>query len=90
VPQAKDFPRLDRACLGLKAVRCESWGSFLFVNLDPAAEPLRDALGAVGEDLGPQIGDGEGVGPVCLLERRSIEVEGTGSSPSTPTSRPTM
>jgi phenylpropionate dioxygenase-like ring-hydroxylating dioxygenase large terminal subunit len=76
VPQSKDFPKLDRSCLGLKEVRCESWGSFLFVNLDPGAEPLRDALGAVGEDLGPQIADGEGVGPVYLLERRSIEVEG--------------
>ena len=76
IPQANDFGELDRSCLGLKAVRCESWGTFLFVNLDPQAEPLRDALGVVGDDLGPQIGDGDGVGPVRLLERRSIDVEG--------------
>src|SRR5882724_11295526 len=76
VPQSKDFPPLDRSCLGLAPVRCETWGTFVFVNLDPAAEPLRDALGVVGEDLGPQIGDGEGVGPVLLLERRSIDVAG--------------
>lgn len=76
VPQPKDFPRLDRSCLGLAPVRCETWGTFTFVNLDSTAEPLRDALGVVGEDLGPQIGDGEGVGPVHLLERRSLEVEG--------------
>ena len=76
IPQAKDFGELDRSCLGLKPVRCEAWGTFLFVNLDPRAEPLHEALGVVGEDLGPQIGDGERVGPVRLVERRSIDVEG--------------
>ena len=76
IPQAKDFGDLDRSCLGLKPVRCEAWGTFLFVNLDPRAEPLPEALGVVGEDLGPQIGDGERVGPVRLVERRSIDVEG--------------
>jgi phenylpropionate dioxygenase-like ring-hydroxylating dioxygenase large terminal subunit len=76
VPQPKDFTALDRSRLALKPVRCESWGTFVFVNLDPDAEALRDALGVVGEDLGPQIADGEGVGPVHLLERRSLEVEG--------------
>jgi phenylpropionate dioxygenase-like ring-hydroxylating dioxygenase large terminal subunit len=76
IPQAKDFGELDRSCLGLKPVRCEAWGTFLFVNLDPRAEPLPEALGVVGEDLGPQIGDGERVGPVHLVERRSIDVEG--------------
>ena len=75
VPQGKDFGELDRACLGLSAVRCESWGTFLFVNLDTDAEPLRDALGVVGNDLGPQIAEGD-VGPIRLLERRSLEVEG--------------
>jgi phenylpropionate dioxygenase-like ring-hydroxylating dioxygenase large terminal subunit len=76
IPQAKDFGDLDRSCLGLKPVRCEAWGTFLFVNLDPRAEPLHEALGVVGEDLGPQIGDGERVGPVRLVGRRSIDVEG--------------
>ena len=76
VPQAKDFGELDRSCLGLKPVRCETWGTFLFVNLDPGAEPLDEALGAVGEDLGSQIADGDGVGPVHLLTRRSLDVEG--------------
>ena len=76
IPQAKDFGELDRSCLGLKPVRCERWGTFVFVNLDPQAEPLRDALGVVGEDLGPQIADGEGVGPIHLVAKRSIDVEG--------------
>ncbi len=76
VPQNKDFGELDRSCLGLRPVRCEAWGTFLFVNLDPDAEPLAQALGVVGEDLGPQIATGEGVGPVRLLERRSLDVDG--------------
>jgi phenylpropionate dioxygenase-like ring-hydroxylating dioxygenase large terminal subunit len=76
IPQAKDFGDLDRSCLGLKPVHCEAWGTFLFVNLDPRAEPLHEALGVVGEDLGPQIADGEQVGPVRLVGRRSIDVDG--------------
>jgi len=90
VPQAKDFGDIDRSCLGLKPVRCEAWGTFLFVNLDPGAEPLRDALGVVGEDLGSQIGDGADVGPVRLVGRRSIDVDGNWKLTVDAMSRPTM
>lgn len=76
LPSAQDFGDLDRSCLGLKPVRCERWGSFVFVNLDPEAGPLVDALGVVGRDLHDQLGGGDGVGPVHLVDRRSIEVEG--------------
>ena len=76
LPSQQDFGDVDRDCLGLKRVRCEQWGSFVFVNLDPDAGPLLDALGVVGRDLHDQLGGGEGVGPVHLLDRRTIEVEG--------------
>lgn len=33
--------------LGLAPVRCETWGAFVFVNLDPAAEDLSDFLGPI-------------------------------------------
>jgi len=75
LPGAHDF-RVDPACLGLHRVRCEQWGAFVFVNFDGAAPPLLDALGAVGLDLHDQIGGGAGVGPVHLVARRTIEVEG--------------
>ena len=65
-----------RACLGLPPVRCEAWGSLVFVNLDSDAPPLLDALGVVGRELHDQIGGGDGVGPVHLVGRRSIEVDG--------------
>jgi nitrite reductase/ring-hydroxylating ferredoxin subunit len=75
VPSGHDFA-VDTACLGLPSVRCEQWGSFVFVNLDDDAPPLLDALGAVGRDLHDQLGAGNDVGPVHLVDRRSIEVEG--------------
>ncbi len=36
---------------GLKAVRCEVWEGFIFVNLDPAAAPLADYLGEMAKGL---------------------------------------
>lgn len=76
VPDAADFGELDRECLALRPIRCERWGSFVFINLDGEAEPLRCALDVVGRELDDQIGGGEGVGPVHLIDRRSIEVAG--------------
>jgi len=37
--------------LSLRPVRCEEWAGFVFVSLDPRAEPLRDYLGVVPEHL---------------------------------------
>ncbi|MGH0032180.1 MAG: aromatic ring-hydroxylating oxygenase subunit alpha [Myxococcota bacterium] len=39
--------------LDLRPVRCETWAGFVFVNLDPDAEPLRDYLGVIPEHLDP-------------------------------------
>ncbi len=36
-----------RGDLNLRAVRCETWGGFVFINPDPDAEPLLDFLGAL-------------------------------------------
>ena len=35
----------DKKQYGLLAVRCETWGGFVFVNFDPAAPPLLAVLG---------------------------------------------
>lgn len=50
-PEAQNFPDLDRECLALRSVRCETWGPLVFVNLDDDAEPLADYLRPVSEDL---------------------------------------
>ena len=39
-----DFPPMDDADLGLNEVRVGRWGGFVFVNMDPEAEPLLDYL----------------------------------------------
>jgi phenylpropionate dioxygenase-like ring-hydroxylating dioxygenase large terminal subunit len=51
VQQEGEFFDLDKAAYGLKGVRCESWEGFVFVNLDPDAEPLVDYLGELAKGL---------------------------------------
>jgi phenylpropionate dioxygenase-like ring-hydroxylating dioxygenase large terminal subunit len=48
------FPQgLPREQLDLRQVRCESWGGFVFICLDPEAGGLRDYLGIIPEHLDP-------------------------------------
>jgi phenylpropionate dioxygenase-like ring-hydroxylating dioxygenase large terminal subunit len=51
VQQEEEFFDLDKSGYGLKAVRCEIWEGFIFVNLDPDAEPLTDYLGEMAKGL---------------------------------------
>jgi phenylpropionate dioxygenase-like ring-hydroxylating dioxygenase large terminal subunit len=51
IQQEKEFFGLDKSAYGLKAVRCEVWEGFIFVNLDPDAQPLADYLGDMGKGL---------------------------------------
>ena len=44
-PRADREPGFDNANLGLVPVSVDTWGPFVFVNPDPDAEPLADALG---------------------------------------------
>jgi len=39
--------------LSLRPVLCDTWAGFVFVNLDPEGEPLRDYLGVVPQHLDP-------------------------------------
>ena len=50
-PDANNFPDLDRECLALTSIRCETWGPLVFINLDREAAPLADFLGQVASDL---------------------------------------
>jgi phenylpropionate dioxygenase-like ring-hydroxylating dioxygenase large terminal subunit len=49
----EDFDDRLPADLRLGEVRCERWGGFVFVNLDPGAEPLLDFLDPLPELLAP-------------------------------------
>ncbi len=70
-PDAGDFDELDHTCLALRDVRCESWGPFVFINLDPDAEPLLEWLRPVSDDLA-EIGDL--AGRLHLVGTRSRDV----------------
>ena len=50
VPEAHDFPQGTPADeLGLQRLRCDTWGSFVWVAMDPDIEPL---LGKLNSELG--------------------------------------
>jgi len=51
VQQEPEFFDLDKSNYGLRTVRCEIWEGFIFVNLDPDAQPLADYLGELAKGL---------------------------------------
>ena len=69
VPDERDFSGLDRSCRHLRAVRCELWGGFIFVNEDPAAISLQDYLAPVPDEWS----DLE-VESLRFVEKHSIEL----------------
>ena len=52
VPDREEFPDLP-AGLRLGPVRCDTWGGFVFVNMDSEAPPLLDFLDPIPKLLGP-------------------------------------
>jgi len=54
IPEAHDFPQgVPAEELSLKEVRCEAWGGFIWISMDPDIEPLVEYLGVVPEHLAP-------------------------------------
>lgn len=51
VPAAWDFPHVTPEKFRLPQVKVDTWGGFVFVNLDPDAEPLLDYLGELPAQL---------------------------------------
>lgn len=49
IPCRWDFPHLNEDNFRLSAVQCETWGGFVFVNMDPDATPLDDYLEIIPE-----------------------------------------
>src|SRR3989442_12037580 len=46
-PRSEREPGFDMDGLGLSPIQVETWGPFVFVNPDPDASPLTDALGEI-------------------------------------------
>lgn len=52
VMDERDFAEpFDRSCLGLKEVRCEQWGRWIFINEDPEAQPLLEWLDMIAAEF---------------------------------------
>jgi phenylpropionate dioxygenase-like ring-hydroxylating dioxygenase large terminal subunit len=51
VPEGGGFERLDRTKLDLVPVRAETFAGQVWINLDPDAPPLTDALGGIDREL---------------------------------------
>ena len=49
IPCRWDFPHVDDENFGLAEVNCETWGGFVFINLDRNAQPLHEYLGVLPE-----------------------------------------
>ncbi|HEY9848997.1 MAG TPA: aromatic ring-hydroxylating dioxygenase subunit alpha [Leptolyngbyaceae cyanobacterium] len=45
------FPNLDKTAIALPQVQVDTWGGFVFVNLDPEAPSLKDYLAGVPQHL---------------------------------------
>jgi choline monooxygenase len=63
-PGSKDEPGFKKEELGLLPVQIDSWGPFIFVNLDPQAPPLQKVLGEL-----PQLVEATGL-PLNAIKRR--------------------
>jgi phenylpropionate dioxygenase-like ring-hydroxylating dioxygenase large terminal subunit len=71
-PDASSFTDLDRDCLALKSIRCETWGPLVFINLDPDAGPLAEFLRPVSDDLSEL---GEMAGRLHLIDHGQLAVD---------------
>lgn len=69
IPDEGSFPGLNRSDYGLVRVRCEQWGGFFFINLDPEAPPLLDWLAPVVKRY-----SGPTQAPLRVIEKLSFEV----------------
>ncbi len=53
VPDRDDFPQGLPNDARLQPVLCDTWGAWVFINMDLSAEPLADFLGVAGDHLAP-------------------------------------
>jgi choline monooxygenase len=68
----EDTEDFDKADFGLVSVRVETWGPFVFVNLDASARPLAEMMGAIPGEVAAAGYDVDNMRPV---ERRDYVIE---------------
>jgi len=58
VPDSENFQNLNKSCLGLGAVHCDTWAGLVFINFDRNVTPLREFLAPILRNMDDEIGDG--------------------------------
>jgi choline monooxygenase len=71
-PEMEESEGFDKADFGLRPVRVERWGPFVFANLDDDAPPLAEVLGAIPSEV---VAAGFDVDHMTRVERRDYVVE---------------
>ncbi len=71
-PEMDDAVGFDKADFGLEPVRVDSWGPFVFVNLDPDAPSLPEVMGDIPGEVAAA---GYDMDAMSLVERRDYVVE---------------
>jgi choline monooxygenase len=71
-PEMDDAEDFDKADFGLLPVTVDTWGPFVFANLDGGGPPLSDLLGAIPEEVSAA---GYDVAHMDLVERRDYVIE---------------
>ncbi|HET9407565.1 MAG TPA: aromatic ring-hydroxylating dioxygenase subunit alpha [Candidatus Sulfotelmatobacter sp.] len=69
MPEFEGVKNFDRAENGLVPVRVETWECFVFVNLDPEAEPLHEFLGGLVKRVAPL-----GIGKLKFFDRKTYDI----------------
>jgi choline monooxygenase len=69
MPEFEGVKNFDRSQNGLIPVSVDTWEGFVFVNLDPGAEPLRQFLGGLIPRVAPL-----GIGKLRFFERKTYDI----------------
>jgi choline monooxygenase len=69
MPEFDGVKNFERQENGLVPVKAETWEAFVFVNLDPQAEPLRDFLGGLVKRC-----ESLGLGKLHYFDRRTYDI----------------
>lgn len=50
-PEFEGVKNWDKEAVCLQPIQVEAWGPWIFVNLDPKAEPMSDVYGAIHSEI---------------------------------------
>jgi choline monooxygenase len=71
-PEFEGVKNWNKADVCLHPVRAEEWGPWIFVNLDPAAEPMEAIYGTINREI---LSKGFDLGKMSLVERRDYVID---------------